>query len=198
MFGWLRLASTRASRSKRWRRFGLSATCRGNTLMATVRPSRVSVARYTSPIPPVPIDATISYGPRRWPGASRHKDRSDSVSVTVSACDTRKMSVYGPTRMVSPGSSTAGADRRTPRTKVPFLLSRSSIVARPSWTTMRAWRRDTLGESRQTVTAGSRPIRCSPSVNANVRLRSVSQQVGRTRSALEPCGASARRVAAKA
>src|SRR5688572_30026305 len=31
--------------------------------MATSRPSWVSVARYTSPMPPAPSGATISYGP---------------------------------------------------------------------------------------------------------------------------------------
>src|SRR5437016_7177050 len=37
------------------------------TLIATVRSSRVSRARYTSPMPPAPIAATISYGPSRAP-----------------------------------------------------------------------------------------------------------------------------------
>src|SRR6185436_17388208 len=36
--------------------------------MATSRPSRVSRARYTSPMPPAPRGATISYGPSRVPG----------------------------------------------------------------------------------------------------------------------------------
>ena len=35
--------------------------------MATSRPSCVSCARYTSPIPPAPSFATIWYGPRQWP-----------------------------------------------------------------------------------------------------------------------------------
>jgi hypothetical protein len=35
-----------------------------------VRSSRVSRARYTSPIPPAPIAAKISYGPKRIPGDS--------------------------------------------------------------------------------------------------------------------------------
>ena len=37
--------------------------------MATDRPRRVSEARYTSPIPPVPMEPTISYGPSRAPAA---------------------------------------------------------------------------------------------------------------------------------
>ena len=38
--------------------------------MATCRARLVSVARYTSPIPPTPIWAVTSYGPRRVPGAN--------------------------------------------------------------------------------------------------------------------------------
>ena len=38
--------------------------------MATVRSSRVSRARYTSPIPPAPSEERISYGPRRVLGES--------------------------------------------------------------------------------------------------------------------------------
>src|SRR5262252_302244 len=38
------------------------------TFSATIRPSRVSRARYTSPIPPTPSCARISNGPMRAPG----------------------------------------------------------------------------------------------------------------------------------
>src|SRR5687767_8033923 len=37
--------------------------------MATSRPTRKSCARYTSPIPPAPRGATISYAPSRVPAA---------------------------------------------------------------------------------------------------------------------------------
>ncbi len=47
---------------------GSAASSGGSTLIATVRSSRVSRARYTSPIPPAPSAPTISYGPRRVPG----------------------------------------------------------------------------------------------------------------------------------
>src|SRR5580704_16158017 len=50
-----------ASRSKR------SENCAADTLMATSRLSRGSLARYTSPTPPAPINATMSYGPNRVP-----------------------------------------------------------------------------------------------------------------------------------
>src|SRR5271167_5070072 len=57
----------RASRSKRSRNSGRSARCPGRTLMATMRLRRVSRARYTSPIPPAPSGAMISYGPSLVP-----------------------------------------------------------------------------------------------------------------------------------
>ena len=54
---------TRASRSNRSENF----SC--DTLIATVRSSRVSRALYTSPIPPAPMSARISYGPSLAPAA---------------------------------------------------------------------------------------------------------------------------------
>src|SRR5690348_14619590 len=42
----------------------------GRTLMAASRSSRVSLARYTSPIPPAPIGARITYGPILSPAES--------------------------------------------------------------------------------------------------------------------------------
>src|SRR4029077_13203652 len=59
-----------ASRSKRCRSVTSSERCGGSTLMATVRSRRVSRARYTSPIPPAPMGARTSYGPRRVPAVS--------------------------------------------------------------------------------------------------------------------------------
>jgi hypothetical protein len=43
------------------------AKAAGSSLRATSRPSRVSVARQTSPMPPAPSGATTAYAPRRWP-----------------------------------------------------------------------------------------------------------------------------------
>src|SRR6266568_4322462 len=62
MFGWFSAATARASRSKRSENFSFE------TLIATMRSSRVSRAFHTSPIPPAPIRASTSYGPRREPG----------------------------------------------------------------------------------------------------------------------------------
>src|SRR5712691_8951807 len=67
MCGWLSCEMVFASRSKRSFSCAFSANSAGRTLMATLRSSRVSRALKTSPIPPAPIGATISYGPRRLP-----------------------------------------------------------------------------------------------------------------------------------
>ena len=51
--------------------------------MATVRFNLVSRARYTSPIPPVPMSDRTSYAPRRTPGANgigRRVDYTPGVS----------------------------------------------------------------------------------------------------------------------
>src|SRR5262245_18200170 len=70
MFGWLSAAVARASWSKRWSRSASWAIALGSTFRATSRSSRVSRARNTSPIPPSPNFARISYGPRRVPTES--------------------------------------------------------------------------------------------------------------------------------
>ena len=59
---------------------GICAKASGRTLIATWRPRFVSVARYTSPMPPTPIWAVISYGPRRVP----------AVRATAGGCDYRR------------------------------------------------------------------------------------------------------------
>lgn len=55
----------------------------GKILMATSRESRVSFARYTSPVPPAPSEATISYEPSLLPEVrailTRHYIRKGSV-----------------------------------------------------------------------------------------------------------------------
>src|SRR5262252_5431256 len=63
MLGWFREEIVRASRSKRSLASALSARCCGRILTATLRSSRGSRARYTSPISPAPSGATILYGP---------------------------------------------------------------------------------------------------------------------------------------
>ena len=93
MPGWLSEASSFASRSKRASRSGSAASAAGSTFSATSRPSLVSVARYTSPMPPAPIGATTSYAPRRLPGdrlrvtllsgSERTSDAARSVDETV-------------------------------------------------------------------------------------------------------------------
>src|SRR5271168_118846 len=56
-----------ASRSKRARKSAFLLRCAGSTLIAISRPNRESRARYTSPMPPAPSGATISYGPNFVP-----------------------------------------------------------------------------------------------------------------------------------
>src|SRR5437879_5351819 len=68
MPGWFKLASERASRSKRERRSASSKRVSGSTFSATILSTRVSRARNTSPMPPAPSRATISYGPSFVPG----------------------------------------------------------------------------------------------------------------------------------
>src|ERR1700689_5932299 len=70
MFGWSIGGSPCPARRKRASRSGSCATSGGSSLSATSRPSLVSVARYTSPIPPAPSDDLISYGPSFVPGRS--------------------------------------------------------------------------------------------------------------------------------
>src|SRR5438552_5578373 len=59
-----------ASRSRRSRKLRSDESFSGRTLMATVRSSRVSRARYTSPMPPAPSAVWISYGPSLVPAVS--------------------------------------------------------------------------------------------------------------------------------
>src|SRR5712692_4821871 len=67
MWGWDNADIVFASRSKRWRTSDEDERWGGNTLIATVRSSRVSRAFHTSPMPPAPRGETISYGPSRVP-----------------------------------------------------------------------------------------------------------------------------------
>src|SRR5215510_1297724 len=53
------------------------------TLIATSRPSRGSRARYTSPIPPAPMGATISYGPSRVPGPRDMGCQEDAARIVT-------------------------------------------------------------------------------------------------------------------
>src|SRR5207344_1201651 len=68
MLGWFSEARVLASRWKRASRSASCANASGRILIATSRSSFVSRARYTWPIPPSPISAATSYGPRRVPG----------------------------------------------------------------------------------------------------------------------------------
>ena len=58
--GMIEAAAARASCSKRRSRSGSALKATGSTLIATLDASRGSRARYTSPMPPAPINVRIS------------------------------------------------------------------------------------------------------------------------------------------
>ena len=63
MFRWRRTVAARASRRKRIAMSASSMTSRRSSLTATNRPSRVSSARWTVAIPPVPMTSARRYRP---------------------------------------------------------------------------------------------------------------------------------------
>jgi hypothetical protein len=92
-----------------------------------------------------------------------------SVRVVPSARTAWKDSFTEPNRMVSPSANVVTDSTRRLPINVPFLLPRSSSVARVPVIRMRACRRETRGESTNNSNSGSRPSTCSPSRNANRR-----------------------------
>src|SRR6266511_5420384 len=78
MLGCDNVAVARASRRKRSRRSGSPTTASASTLIATVRPSRVSRARYTA-IPPAPIRSRIRYCARVSSNGDDYTDRRVNV-----------------------------------------------------------------------------------------------------------------------
>src|SRR5664280_439760 len=87
MLGWFSAARLRASLSKRATRPWSWKNSSVSTFSATSLPSFVSFARYTSPMPPAPSGARISYGPRRAPAASVKRLFSSRTPRTVDAGD---------------------------------------------------------------------------------------------------------------
>jgi hypothetical protein len=63
-------AAARASRRKRSRALSSSSSSGAMTFSATLRPSASSWARYTMPIPPRPMTASIRNPETTLPGAS--------------------------------------------------------------------------------------------------------------------------------
>src|ERR1017187_5810503 len=87
MLGWFSAARLRASLSKRATRPWSWKNSSVSTFSATSLPSFVSFARYTSPMPPAPSGARISYGPRRAPAASVKRPSSSRIPRTLDAGD---------------------------------------------------------------------------------------------------------------
>src|SRR5262245_56479797 len=98
MCGWLSEARTCASRLNRARRLGSRANASGSTFSATSLARFVSRARYTSPMPPLPISETISYGPslcprpRDTPRAYHHGELL--LADCCEQCDERLVSAH--------------------------------------------------------------------------------------------------------
>src|SRR5687767_144931 len=67
--GWFSADAARASCRKRRLRSSLPVRADGSVLIATSRPSCVSRALYTSPMPPAPRGERISYAPSCEPGS---------------------------------------------------------------------------------------------------------------------------------
>src|SRR5580704_8706206 len=83
ILGWFSDEIARASRSKRCFASGLEDRCAGRILIATVRSRRVSIARYTSPMPPAPNGETTSYGPSFVPEVRVMRARHYSPEVMM-------------------------------------------------------------------------------------------------------------------
>src|SRR5262249_6283678 len=86
-----------------------------------------------------------------------------TLTVNADALRSRMRNTSLPSANSSPGVRRVGAEMRVPLTWVPFVLSRSSIVAVPWATVMRAWRRETVVPSMTSEQSASRPATCSPS-----------------------------------
>src|SRR5262249_10286095 len=80
--GWLKADAALASWTKRRIRSGSAANSAGRIFSATARSSLVSRARYTSPIPPLPNRAVISYEPSCVPMViDKYKSPSSRVQL---------------------------------------------------------------------------------------------------------------------
>src|ERR1035438_7103660 len=84
ILGWFRDEADFASRIKRSARLALGAESLRKTLMATTRFRRLSRALYTSPMPPTPSGARISYGPSFVPEVS-------AIGAAIIACAAQRV-----------------------------------------------------------------------------------------------------------
>ena len=91
------------------------------------------------------------------------------LRVVSSAFTAKRVMEIMPSRITSPCARGVGAEIRSPCKKVPFLLPRSSRTACPPSTTIRAWRRDTVGDASQAMPSSTRPITFSPGWRATSR-----------------------------
>src|SRR5262245_33109320 len=134
-----------------------------------------------------------------WPfealaGPSRLQPARSTINVIVERRPggRRNRSITEPTRTSSPSSNATVVAIRSPRTYVPFLLPRSSIVAFVDVTEMRAWRRDTDGESIDMPSRTSLPRMFSPDWSGILRPSTINQHSDVGIADDEPSGASTR------
>ena len=126
------------------------------------RTARRSRIRSTISRPPPPSSrletAVVSWGDR-LAGASALRMRMASTSSSREICSTRRAT--GPSCSSSPGCS---RDRctRTPFTRVPFRLPRSSTSSSCALRVRRAWRRETPRTPRTIWFPATLPIELSP------------------------------------
>src|SRR6266571_2914913 len=160
MLGWSSEATARLSSTKRclatWFR---NSRC-PITLSATCFPRRVCSARYTAPMAPSSILASIRYRPSVVPTMRSVSSGGGAGEICASPIPMRSF----PPRTTAPSM-------RWPFTNVPLREPRSRSTMRPlSSTSSWAWRLDTRLSSRTTSQEGSRPsTTCRPSSSASVR-----------------------------
>src|SRR5262249_35904597 len=120
MFGWLSDARTSASRWKRLTRSASRENSSGRILIATPRFSFKSRARYTSPIPPLPSKAVISYEPSccpiaiaiEWADYSQTITNSEMIQVVSKMIENNHLALTCPT--FNP-RQTLAHQKKTPR-----------------------------------------------------------------------------------
>src|SRR5262245_66103263 len=105
-------------------------------IASTLRTQHLSLAHLGSTLPPIANATYRGFGVQVE--GERTSDSLATVSVEPSAGPTWKVRLTRPSRISSPLASRADVMRRR-CTNVPFLLSRSSSVASPPDTRIRAW-----------------------------------------------------------
>ena len=127
VFGWLRLAVSWTSRSKRWM-FSAPAFSGGSSLIAVGRRSIAWRARYTAPMPPSPTFSPSVYCPSRRVSATSARSPKITREATTDIATPPSCHVTTSTAVVASGSPSA-----SPRLKMcPEVRNSGAIDARPT------------------------------------------------------------------